>query len=191
MLTEALRSLPGIHHTASSSPPSESGLQSYTFTSAVPRLGSTQRLIDSRNGFTVNTAFANLKAGSEWGARVEVVGDHGKERGTGVWYVSLEGPGSLRLVAQEGEAEVSFGATTRLPPAVMADPLAVYRLHRDLLRPSYLREIRPTSESSGSPLPTVCSSSGPRHRLKLILTRSLHSRQGCPAYHDRQNVRAL
>lgn len=101
-----------FHHTSSSSNPSNGGLQSYTYTSYIPTLGNTQTLKDSRNGLTLNTAFVNLPQSAElapgWGARVEVVTDHGLERISGFWYIALEGEGSLRLVEQENGEDVCF-----------------------------------------------------------------------------------
>ncbi|KAL7411430.1 glycoside hydrolase, partial [Mrakia frigida] len=93
-----------IHHTTSSSPPHESGLESYTYTSHIPRVGNTQRLLDSRNKLRVDTSFVNLNDGKDWGARVEMNGEE-DTRMSGIWYISLEGEGGLRLVEQEDEEE--------------------------------------------------------------------------------------
>lgn len=103
-LLSSLRS--GVHHTTSSSPPHEFGLESYTYTSHIPRVGNTQRLIDSRNKLRVDTSFVNLNDGMNWGARVEMNGEE-KTRMTGIWYISLEGEGRIRLVEQEDEQNVS------------------------------------------------------------------------------------
>jgi len=98
----------GIHHTTSSSPPHESGLQSYTYTSHIPRVGNTQRLLDSRNKLRVDTSFVNLNDGKDWGARIEMNGEEESKRMSGIWYIALEGEGGLRLVDQEDEEEVSW-----------------------------------------------------------------------------------
>lgn len=97
-----------MHHDASSSTPQEGGLQSYTYTSHLPRIGNTQTLIDSRNGFYVNTGFVNLQEGAEWGARVEINAVKEGLKASGLWYVALEGEGTLRLVEQEGMENVRF-----------------------------------------------------------------------------------
>jgi hypothetical protein len=108
----------GIHHPASSASPQGGGLQAYTFTSHLPRVGSTQRLADSRNGFLVETSFVNLgdasRAEQEWGARVEMKGVQAGLKASGLWYIALEGEGSLRLVEQEGMEKVR-PASSRLP----------------------------------------------------------------------------
>ncbi|CDZ96890.1 glycoside hydrolase family 63 protein [Phaffia rhodozyma] len=119
-----------IHHTSSSASPSADGLQSYTYTSHIPRVGSTQKLIDSRNGLNIQTGFVNLptsgkagaKLGQGWGARVQVIEEHGDERISGLWYIALEGEGSLRLVEQDnsehglGSPIVLLGQTPELGP---------------------------------------------------------------------------
>jgi hypothetical protein len=69
-------------------------------------VGNTQRLIDSRNKLRVDTSFVNLNDGKDWGARVEMNGEE-KTRMTGIWYISLEGDGRIRLVEQEDEQNVS------------------------------------------------------------------------------------
>ena len=96
----------GVHHTTSSSPPHENGLESYTYTTHIPRVGNTQRLIDSRNKVRVDTSFVNLNDGKDWGARVEMNGGLGAKT-SGVWYIAIEGEGGLRLAEQENEDEVS------------------------------------------------------------------------------------
>lgn len=118
---QSVASLPGIHHPASSATPQEGGLQAYTFTSSLPRLGSTQRLADSRNGFLVETAFVNLgdteRGEQGWGARIEMKGVKEGLKASGLWYVALEGEGSLRLVDQEGMEKVRFRTDSSLTTA--------------------------------------------------------------------------
>ena len=71
-VSSSLRLNSGVHHTTSSSPPHENGLESYTYTTHIPRVGNTQRLLDSRNKVRVDTSFVNLNDGKDWGARVEM-----------------------------------------------------------------------------------------------------------------------
>lgn len=115
---------PDTHHTASSRRPDEGGVHSFSYKTHIPRVGSTQRMIDVTNGALIETTFINLEnnhqdvSGQNWAARIEGNPLPGYEVGGNVspiWYFYLEGEGSLVMVPQENESQVSTTLSSYYP----------------------------------------------------------------------------
>ena len=161
-----------MHHTTSSSPPHETGLESYTYTSHIPRVGNTQRLIDSRNNVRVDTSFVNLNDGKDWGARSEMNGKEGSKT-SGVWYIAVEGEGGLRLVDQKNEEQVRPRLLTPCALQTAERLIPSSPMTRDSPLRSSSSGTRPTWDPSGSSSPNVSPRRPRPPRCSLFLLTDL------------------